>query len=343
MLGIEKDILILSPPSDKKDANPKLLIAHKNILIISNLGKEKNTINLTEINENNKNTTSLLFPDNILSIHHLPSINKILISCISNKNLYLINKDIIYDNKKISEFNIEKDSLIFQGNKKITSIIDIEESKDKYFLLISDKFGEISIKPIINEETQASFSKEIKIVSGHCDTINYFKQSKDKKLLLSSDNFGKIKIYNFPNIFNVLSVILYHEDEIKYINFGGEFDKCIIVLNKANYIDIWSTYDFINQKKIKLDFFENNEKIINIKMVNKNNNMILLTNKKVVILEVDDISYNIKKIKEILLKDLIQEEKIEKFDSKFFDYEGKIFHLYIYQENNKIIKYNLIK
>ena len=78
-------------------------------------------------------------------------------------------------------------------------------------------------------------------------------------------------------------------------------------------------------------------------MVNKNNNMVLLTNKKVVILEVDYISYNITKIKEINLKDLIQEEKIEKYESKFFDFEGKIYHLYINNENNKIIKINLIE
>ena len=342
MFGIEKDILIITP-SDIKDSNQKLLIAYKNNLIISNLEKEKNIINIQKTNEKNENTTSLFFPDDILSIHHLSSLNKILISCISNKNLYLINEDIIYDNKKISEFNIEKDALIFQGNKKITSIIDTQESKDKYFLLISDKFGEISIKPITKEETQASFSKEIKIVSGHCDTITFFKQSKDQKLLLSSDNFGKIKIYNFPNIFNVLSVILYHEDEIKYINFGGESDKCIIVLNKANYFDIWSTYDFINQNQIKIDFIEDDEKIVNIKMVNKNNNMVLLTNKKMVILEVDHISYNITTIKEIKLKDLIQEEKIEKYESKFFDCEGKIYHLYINNENKKIIKINLIE
>ena len=31
---------------------------------------------------------------------------------------------------------------------------------------------------------------------------------------------SKIKIYNFPNIFNVLSVILYHEDENIYTNFA---------------------------------------------------------------------------------------------------------------------------
>ena len=334
----EKDILIISS-TEQKEEIPKILITHKNTLIISNLETNKNT-NVNTLNSTN--ISSLKFPDDILSIHHLASLKKILISCVTNKNLYLIDENILYDSKKISEYNLEKDSFVFQGNKKITSIIDTEESKDKYFLLISDKFGEISIKPITNKETQESFSKEIKIVSGHCDTIIFFKQSKDKKLLLSSDNFGKIKIYNFPNMFNVLSVILYHEDEIKYINFGGEMDKCIIVLNKENAIDIWSTYDFVIQKKVKLDFIENDENILDIKMINKNNNMVLLTEKKIVILEIDDISYNVKKIKEIMITDLIKDEKIEKFDCKFFEYKGKIFNLLISLDNNKIIKINSI-
>ena len=339
MLDKDKDILII-PPLDSKETHPKLLIAHKNALIISNLEKENNSENFII---NKEKSYSLLFPDDILSIHHLPFLNKLLISCVSNKTLYLIDKNIIYDNEKITGFNIEKDALVFLGNKKITSIIDTEESKEKYFLLISDKFGEISIKPITNKETKESFAKEIKIVSGHCDTIIYFKQSFDKKLVLSSDNFGKIKIYNFPNIFNVLSVILYHEDEIKYVNFGGELDKCILVLNKANFIDIWSTYDFINQNQFKLDFIENDDKILEVKMINKNNNIILLTEKKVILLEVDDIGYNIKKVKEINLKELTdKDEKIENYDNKFLDYKGKIFHLFINKEDNKIIKINSI-
>ena len=338
MLDKDKDILIISP-SESSKTDKKLLIAHKNSLIIANLENEKDSKNIII---NKEKISSLLFPDDILSIHHLHFINKILVSCITNKNLYLIDENIIYDDKKIKEFNIEKDALIFQGNKKITAIIDTEESKDKYFLLISDKFGEISIKPITNKETQESFSKEIKIVSGHCDTINYFKQSKDKKLLLSSDNFGKIKVYCFPNIFNVLSVILYHEDEIKYINFGGELDKCIIVLNKANSIDVWSTYDFINQNQIKMDFIENDEKIMNYQMVNKNNNIIISTDKKVIVLEIDDIKYSVKPTKQIELKELFKEQKCEKYDSTFFDYNGKIYHLCIDKDDNKIIKINPI-
>ena len=255
--------------------------------------------------------------------------NKIIVSCISNKTLYLIDEEIINgDEKTIAEFTIEKNALIFQSNKKMTSIISYQETKEKYFLLISDKFGEISMKPITKEETKESFAKEIKIVTGHCDTINYIKLSLDNKLLLSSDNFGKIKIYSFPNIFNVLSVILYHEDEIIYTNFAGENDKCFFVINKAGNIDIWSIYDFINKNKINMDFLDG-ERIIEVKTLDKNEYVIIKTSKKFFVIKINDIKYEIEKIKEI-------NNEEGKIVNKFFDFNGNIFHIEINPEKNEI-------
>ena len=302
----------------------KLLIAYKTKLIISEIEQDKDSKSFN-IKKENK---SLIFPDDILSIHYLSSLNKIVISCISNKTIYLIDEKIIYDEKMINEFNVEKDALIFQSNKKMTSIISYKENEEKYFLLISDKFGEISMKPIIKEENKESFAKEIKIVTGHCDTINYLKLNYDKKLLLSSDNFGKIKIYNFPNIFNVLSVILYHENEIIYTNFGGKADKCFFVINKAGNIDIWSLYDFIKKNQINLDFL-NNDKILEVKILNKNEYILIKTSKKYFLIKIDDEKYNIEKIKEM--------ENIEgKIENKFFDYDGNIYKIEINLEKNNI-------
>ena len=330
MVDKEKDILII---------NSKLLIAYKTKLILSDIEFDEDSKKIL-INKN-ANTNFLLFPDEILSIHYLSSINKILISCISNKTLYLLEEKIILGNEKqLSEFNAEKDGLVFQNNKKMTSIISYQETKDKYFLIISDKFGEISLKPIIKNETKESFSKEIKIVTGHCDTINYLKLSFDKKLLLSSDNFGKIKIYNFPNIYNVLSVILYHEDEVIYTNFAGEKDKCIFVINKAGNLDSWSIYDFINKNQIKLDFL-NDEKIIEVKTLNKNEYIIIKTEKKIFIVKIDDNKYEIEKIKEIYYFEKNKEKK-EKIENKFFDYNGNIYQVEINLENDTIKEINTI-
>ena len=328
MLDKEKDTLII---------NSKLLFTYKNKLIISDIEFDKD-LKKSPINKNN-NISTLQFPDDILSIHHLSSLNKILVSCISNKTLYLLDEKIIYnDQKTLSEFNLEKDALIFKSNKKMTSIISYQETKEKYFLLISDKFGEISMKPITKEENEESFSKEIKILTGHCDTINFLKLSLDNKLLLSSDNFGKIKIYNFPNIFNVLSVILYHEDEIIYTNFAGEKDKCFFVINKSGNIDLWSIYDFIKKKEINLTFL-NGDKIIEVKTLNKNEYILLKTNKKYFLIKIDDTKFNIEKIKEI---DIISENNNnkEKLESKFFENNSKIYQVLFDLDNNKIKEIN---
>ena len=329
MLDKENDILLINNPNS---SSFKLLISNKSQLIISDIELDKDSKKINQ--EKNINSLILNFPDDILSIHHLSSINKILISCISNKTLYLIEEKIIFgDEKSISEFNIEKDALIFQNNKKMTSIISYQENKDKYFLIISDKFGEISMKPINKNETKESFAKEIKIVTGHCDTINYLKLSFNKKILLSSDNFGKIKIYNFPNIFNVLSVILYHEDEVHYTNFGGDSDKCLFVINKAGNIDIWSIYDFINKNQINMDFLKN-EKIIEVKTLNKNEYVIIKTEKKIFVIKIFDDEYKAEKIKE--LDNIKENDDKEKIENKFFDFNGIIYMIEINLDKNKI-------
>ena len=329
MLDKENDILLINNPNS---SSFKLLISNKSQLIISDIELDKDSKKIKQ--EKNINSLILNFPDDILSIHHLSSINKILISCISNKTLYLIEEKIIFgDEKSISEFNIEKDALIFQNNKKMTSIISYQENKDKYFLIISDKFGEISMKPINKNETKESFAKEIKIVTGHCDTINYLKLSFNKKILLSSDNFGKIKIYNFPNIFNVLSVILYHEDEVHYTNFGGDSDKCLFVINKAGNIDIWSIYDFINKNQINMDFLKN-EKIIEVKTLNKNEYVIIKTEKKIFVIKIFDDEYKAEKIKE--LDNIKENDDKEKIENKFFDFNGIIYMIEINLDKNKI-------
>ena len=326
MLDKENDILIIN-------STKKILIANKTKLFIVEIEQEKDTKNITL--SKSKKIFSINFPDDILSIHHLISLNKIIVSCISNKTLYLISEEIINkDEKALNEFNLEKDALIFQSNKKMTSIISYQEAPDKYFLLISDKFGEISIKPVTKFETRESFAKEIKIVTGHCDTINYIKLSLDKKVLLSADNFGKIKIYNFPNIFNVLSVILYHEDEIVYTNFLGENDKGFFVINKSGFIDFWSLYDFINKNKINMDFL-NEEKILEVKMLNKNEYIMIKTSKKFFVVKINEDKYEIEKIKEI-------ENNKENIENKFFDFNDKIFNIEINSVKNEINAINTL-
>ena len=110
MLDKENDILIIN--------SSRILIAHKSKLIIAEIEQNKDSKNI--VLSKNKKIFSLNFPDDILSIHHLTSIKKIIISCISNKSIYFINEELIFsDEKTLTDFTVEKNALIFQSNKKI--------------------------------------------------------------------------------------------------------------------------------------------------------------------------------------------------------------------------------
>ncbi len=55
---------------------------------------------------------------------------------------------------------------------------------------------------------------------------------------------GKVKIMEFPNVFNMLSVLFYKNDDVKYLNHFPANNKEIVVLN-ANYeLHFWSMETF---------------------------------------------------------------------------------------------------
>lgn len=124
--------------------------------------------------------------------------------------------------------------------------------------MYSDKFGEIHIKKITADKE--AFAQKGKILFGHCDPITFLQLSPQNKLLLSSDSFGKIKVYQFPNCFNMLTVMLYKNDEIKYVNFISE--EAIIVLTNENEVHLWSTYDFTINDRYKLAMKDDNSDAI---------------------------------------------------------------------------------
>lgn len=133
------------------------------------------------------------------------------------------------------------------------------------YMMFSDKFGEIHIKT--TTEDKEAFSQKGKILFGHCDPVTFIQLSPNRKLLLSADSFGKIKVYQFPNCFNVLTVLLYKNDEIRYVNFISE--EAIIVLTNENELHLWSTYDFLLNEKYKLEI-ESNDLIVAIGVLGLN-------------------------------------------------------------------------
>lgn len=193
------------------------------------------------------------------------------------------------------------------NSKKLTCAFITQESKD-HFLFIADKFGEITIKLITPNDNSDSFKQKGKIVSGHCDSITSLKLSKDKQLLLSSDTFGKIKIYQFPNMFNVLSVLLYMNESVKYVDFIGNSSNAVIVYTKNNEIDIWSMFDFIKQTSVIVDY-NDNEEFISITQCHSKSEFIIETTTRYIIYEANALTYTITKVNEILKSTFIKDNE----------------------------------
>lgn len=121
--------------------------------------------------------------------------------------------------------------------------------------MISDKFGEIYIKNMNNDILELPT-----ILYGHSDPIHQMRISPFNNTIISADTFGKIKICEFPNIFNFLSVILYKNEDIKYLDFLS--NKEIVVLNSENTLHFWSLEDY--ELKHKHNLNEKDLEIISI-------------------------------------------------------------------------------
>jgi hypothetical protein len=82
-------------------------------------------------------------------------------------------------------------------------------------------------------------------------------------MIVSADTFGKIKICEFPNIFNFLSVILYKNEDIKFLDFLS--NRELLVLNSEGEIHVWSLEDFQLKFKFSLkEILEKENEVISI-------------------------------------------------------------------------------
>ena len=93
--------------------------------------------------------------------------------------------------------------------------------------------------------------------------------SPNGKLIATADTLGKIKLVEFPNIFNMLTVFLYNNEDIKFCDFVN--NQNLIVINSKYEIHLWNLNDFKLKSKFDLKnlfdlknyFNENYEKIQN--------------------------------------------------------------------------------
>jgi WD40 repeat protein len=139
----------------------------------------------------------------------------------------------------------------------VTNSLTVEESNSDY-LILSDKFGEIYIKNLSEDFTQPPT-----ILYGHSDPIHMMKISPFNNMIVSADTFGKIKICEFPNIFNFMSVILYKNEDIKFLDFFS--NRELLILNSDGEIHIWSLENFELKFKCSLnELLEKEPEIISI-------------------------------------------------------------------------------
>lgn len=81
------------------------------------------------------------------------------------------------------------------------------------------------------------------------------------RMIATADTLGKIKIVEFPNIFNMLTVLLYNVEDIKFCDFIN--NQNLIVINSNYEIHIWNLNNF--QLKSKFDL----KSILDIKINKK--------------------------------------------------------------------------
>lgn len=100
------------------------------------------------------------------------------------------------------------------------------------------------------------------------------------KMIATADTLGKIKIVEFPNIYNMLTVLLYNNEDIKFCDFLN--NNNLIVVNSHYEIHIWNLNDFKLKSKfdlktvldIKIEKSEEMQNIISEEDGNKRDNEI---------------------------------------------------------------------
>lgn len=148
------------------------------------------------------------------------------------------------NSKRIAVFNLKGEKLKdYLHTKKITNSV-VHMENENIFILFSDKFGEVYL---LNIQTMDKAS----MLYGHAEVISFLLKTKKDDVLISSDGLGKIKICEFPNIFEIRSVIMY--DSYRYL--GLIQDKYLFVLDFHNNGHIWklSSIEKIKEFKVKED------------------------------------------------------------------------------------------
>ncbi|MCQ2816421.1 MAG: TMEM199/VMA12 family vacuolar ATPase assembly factor [archaeon] len=239
--------------------------------------------------------------------------------------------------KNISLYSFEDNSVLmtYKHPKKITNAFVYDENSSVIYLIIADKFGEITIKKIPKPITKENFESKGKIMTGHCNIIDYLQVSPSFLYMLSSDSFGKIKICTLPNVFKLLGEVVYSDKSILYINFIGTEDHAFFVITKTGEIDIWQINDLKKINNYKMNI-EEGEDLIGCCLSKNKKGIMIITNKKLISYDFCEIPLELTEPKEIQLTNpILKEKRNEIYSLKFNEEEGYHYYRTSFDENGR--------
>lgn len=268
----------------------KILYLHEDKTISVIRGKEEFTISVKDEDlENNKNIEN----KEEIKVHSLMSKDYLIV--IYYKTLYFvplpIDKDIVLNKKEnlyrnhsigkkitccLLNYFENRESVIFADKIGDIYLLDLETFLNEKNKIHSNKI-ELEKKEVNDDEDEENTSNKrlgVYLLYGHSDGISFIR--KTKKYLITSDSIGKIKITNFPNIFELESVIIYEN----YYYIDEVNDEQLFVINKDYSFNLWNLNTF--KMTYTKSFFKTEEISENIYRCFKTSNMFVIITKKAI-------------------------------------------------------------
>jgi len=149
------------------------------------------------------------------------------------------------------------------------------------------------------------------------------KISPSKNLIASADILGKIKICEFPNVFNVQSVLFYENEDVILMDFFSKSNRELVVLDSKNALHFWSVESFKTICKIPLEeVLLENTKLTSIEIIS-----IMPYDENLIYVETKEEYFILEKQKSsqlIIRKKVKKHESILQSKNFFLEEEGKV-------------------
>lgn len=305
-----------------ENSNVKYLLQDKNIIVLDKNQKYKISVYDEDL-EKNKNI------ENKDEIKILCLESKDFLIVIYYKTLFFVPLPIISDilcSKKENKFRNHS------IGKKITCCV-LNNIENRESVIFADKIGDIYLldintfvkdsvkinvkldnlnksnsdldKIVADEDEKEKYLNKkcgVYLLYGHSDGISFIR--KTNKFLITSDSIGKIKVTNFPNVYELESVIIYEN----YYYIDEVNNDQLLVINKDYTFNLWCLSSF--KMTCTFSYFKKEEITDNIHSCIKFDDLLALITKK----PIDEMNLFVFIIKkgEIDLKEKLHIEDIDK-------------------------------